>query len=410
VSRAFAGLAAGWWDGGNSQMSRTITWLARAAAFPLIGALLFANLPHDFQGRTLLIGCYVLVGLIEAVWILVGTLPAMAARRATLYPYILSALAAVSGLGCTPRHGDLMIIFTVTATLSAGGEVSILAGWVVAGAGILAIEVGSVAYGDGIGSIFGYPLVVIVGLLSGHNRHAYRIQAEQSAAMLAQSEQLREQERRADVLDERARIAREIHDVLAHSLGGLGIQIQVARAVLADQNDVDRALGVLASAQRMAADGLVETRRAVHALRSDTLPLAEELATVADTHRKRHGSDVAFDITGDPAPLPPAATMALLRIMQEALVNAAKHAPRQPVQVNLDYADPDVRLTVTNPLATEHHIETDQDLHTADAGYGLTGMRERLLLLGGTLTAGPKDGAWIVAAELGHQDPEGRTP
>ena len=131
--------------------------------------------------------------------------------------------------------------------------------------------------------MIGDPLLIAVCAMIGLQRRSYRVQAEQSAALLAQHERLRAEQRRADVLDERARIAREIHDVLAHSLGALGIQIQAAKAMLTDHGDVDRAVEALTTAQRMAADGLTETRRAVHALRVDTLPLGQELAAVADT-------------------------------------------------------------------------------------------------------------------------------
>src|SRR5215472_17471386 len=103
-------------------------------------------------------------------------------------------------------------------------------------------------------------------------------------------------------LDERTRIAREIHDVLAHSLGALGIQIQAARAALADHKDIDRADEILAGAQRMAAEGLVDTRRAVHALRAGTLPLDEELARVSDTHTQRYHVPASFDVGGVPGP------------------------------------------------------------------------------------------------------------
>ena len=101
-------------------------------------------------------------------------------------------------------------------------------------------------------------------------------------------EQLRAEQRRAAVLDERTRIAREIHDVLAHPLGALGMQLQAARAVLADQGDTGRALSLLDQAQRMAKDGLAETQRAVHALRTDPAGLDQELAALTDTHRSRH--------------------------------------------------------------------------------------------------------------------------
>ena len=171
----------------------------------------------------------------------------------------------------------------------------------------------------------------------GRNRRAYRVQAEQSAALLEQYERLRAEQRRADVLDERTRIAREIHDVLAHSLGALGIQIQAAKAMLTDHRNIDQAVEALATAQRMAADGLAETRRAVHALRVDTLPLGEELSAVVDTHRQRYQVPVTFETSGPTRALPPDASLALLRTVQEALVNAAKHACGQPIGVRLDY-------------------------------------------------------------------------
>ena len=209
---------------------------------------------------------------------------------------------------------------------------------------------------------------------------------------------------RTEVLNERARIAREIHDVLAHSLGALSIQIQAARAVLTDHQDIDRALEVLSAAQRMAADGLTETRRAVHALRSDVIPLDQELSQAARTHRERYGTDAAFTAGGQPRPLPPEATVALLRTAQEALVNAAKHAPGQRVSVRLDYGGEDVSLTVVNDLPGDGTGTgpgpTVPCPHTVDGGYGLTGMRERLRLLNGTLVAGAQDGHWVVAAGL----------
>ena len=236
------------------------------------------------------------------------------------------------------------------------------------------------------------------GLLVGRNRGAYRIQAEQSAALLAQRERLQTEQRRADLLDERTRIAREIHDVLAHSLGALGIQIQAARSVLTDRADIDRASELLTAAQRMAAEGLAETRRAVHALRTDTLPLNEELARVTDTYGQRYRVAVSFGTDGEPRPLPPDATVALLRIAQEALVNAAKHAAGQEVTVRLDYGDAGVRLTVSNPLVPGR--ETLPPLSTVNGGYGLTGMRERLRMINGTLEAGRRDGQWIVTARL----------
>jgi signal transduction histidine kinase len=88
-----------------------------------------------------------------------------------------------------------------------------------------------------------------------------------------------------------------------------------------------------------------------------------------------------------------------LRVAQEALVNAAKHAAGQPVAVRLDYGEADVRLSVRNDLAPGDD-PGETGVGTVNGGYGLTGMRERLRLLDGTLEAGRRGGEWVVAAEL----------
>ena len=129
-----------------------------------------------------------------------------------------------------------------------------------------------------------------------------------------------------------------------------------------------RAVELLAAAQRMAAEGLTETRRAVHALRDDTLPLAEELAKVTSTYADRYHVTVSLDTDGEPRPLPPDATVALLRIAQEALVNAAKHAAGKPVTVRLDYGDGGVRLTVGNELDATARGTVELGTSTADTG------------------------------------------
>jgi signal transduction histidine kinase len=306
--------------------------------------------------------------------------------------------------------------------MAAGSDTSVAAVLAVTAAGVLATEVSGLAYATSVSALVGLPLVIVSGAVIGRNRGAYRIQAEQAAALLAQREQLETEQRRADLLDERARIAREIHDVLAHSLGALSIQIQAARSVLTDRGDVDRASDLLAAAQRMATEGLTETRRAVHALRADTLPLEEELAKVTDTYAQRYRVEASFGTGGDPRPVPPEAIIALLRIAQEALVNAAKHATGQPVTIRLDYSGADVRLAVRNNLAAAPATGADGSaagadgsaaaddgsaaVRTADAGYGLTGMRERLRILNGTLEAGSDDGQWVVTAQLPLPRPE----
>jgi len=382
-------------------MLRATVWLVRASGLVIVGVLTFHSPPSQPGALTTQTVAFVLVCVAAAVWALVEARPTAARLGSRGLTGALAMMGAAAALGASAGGtGDSMIAFAAAALLAAGSELSLTAALALGALAALALEIGGIVFNEGIGTLVGYPLLLVVGLLFGRNRAAYRVQAEQAAMLLAQHEQLRAEQRRADVLDERARIAREIHDVLAHSLGALSIQIQAARALLTDQHDVPHALETLATAQRMASEGLVETRRAVHALRTDTLPLHEELARAAEAHAARYRVPTRFTTAGTPGALPPDATVALLRTAQEALVNAAKHAPGQAVEMHLDYAD-HVRLTVGNDLI--HGAPTPADSRaprTVDGGYGLTGMRERLRLLRGYLEAGPREKRWIVTADL----------
>jgi signal transduction histidine kinase len=383
-------------------MLRTVNWLARILGFAWLGLLAFLIAPAPERAAALTQAAgYCLAGLALLAWTLIDAHPAAARYHDRALAVIVGVMAAGAGLAAGAGYGgSAMVAFGFVAAMVAGSETSLATALVVTGAGILAMEISGLAFGGSYGILLGLPSIVLAGMVIGRNRGAYRIQAEQAAQLLAQRDKLQAEQRRADLFDERARIAREIHDVLAHSLGALGIQIQAARAVLTDHGDVERAAEILAGAQRMAAEGLVDTRRAVHALRADTLPLDEELARASDTYAQRYRVAASFDIGGSPAPLPPDATIALLRIAQESLVNAAKHAAGQGVAVRLDYSDADVRLTVRNDLPPGAAAGTGTAVGTVNGGYGLTGMRERLRLLNGTLEAERRDDQWVVTARL----------
>ena len=387
-------------------MLRTVNALARALGFVWLGLLAFLIAPPSAPyAMPVQIACYAVLGLALLVWTVLEASPAAARYPAWALPVARGVIAVASGFAAgAGGGGTVMVVFTFVAAMAAAVNSDLAAAVAVTAAGILAIEVSGLAFGQSYGTLLGLPAIVLAGLVIGRNWGAYRVQAEQAAALLAQREQLQAEQRRADLLDERARIAREIHDVLAHSLGALGIQIQAARLVL--HKDADQASDLLAAAQLMAAEGLVETRRAVQALRTDTLPLDEELALITDTHAQRYHVPVSYDTGGVLTALPPDATLALLRIAQEALVNAAKHAAGQPVAVRLDYGDADVRLTVRNDLPPGADTRQPADMSTVNGGYGLTGMHERLRLLNGTLEAGRRDGQWIVTAELPRHQPE----
>jgi len=397
-------------------MPRLINVLARSLGYTWIGILTFGIYPPP-AGAALAtqIAGYCLAAAGMAGWGLLDFSARLQPYRARWLLLPLGVMAVATGCGSAVGYGGTsMVIFGIIAVMVASSECDLSQCLAVATAGILATDVTGLAFGGSIGTLLGLPSLLFAGFMIGRNRAAYRIRAEQAAALLAQRERLETEQRRADLLDERARIAREIHDVLAHSLGALGIQIQAARSVLTDRGDIAKANDLLAAAQRMASEGLVETRRAIGALRADALPLEQELARATTTSADRYGVAATMRTTGTPRPVPPDATLALLRVAQEALVNAAKHAPGQPVTLGLDFGPGDIRLTVRNDLVSRANGSGPDGsgpgmvapsaeagrVSTADTGYGLTSMRERLRLLNGMLDAGPADGQWAVSASL----------
>jgi len=380
-----------------------VYWLIRVTGFAVIGLLALINPADSAEQQAIQIACFSVIGLTLLAWIAADVVPRY---RAWGLPVALGVMAVAGGVAAvTSGGGQSLVAFACVAASWAGSDTDLPTTTVVSAAGIIPIWVAGAIIGSSFGTMVGYPLLIVVCAMIGVNRRSYRVRAEQSAALLAQHGRLRAEQRRADVLDERARIAREIHDVLAHSLGALGIQIQAAKAMLTDHGDVDRAVEALTAAQRMAADGLTETRRAVHALRVDALPLGEELAAVVETHRQRYHVPVTLETSGTARALPPDAALALLRATQEAMVNAAKHAPGQRVAVRLDYGENDVRLSVVNGLncadaPVQDGVGASGRRQGSTGGYGLTGMRERLRLLNGTLLAGPRENEWVVTAEV----------
>ena len=381
-------------------MLRALTWLFRAGGAVLIGVATFGY--SAASGRDLIIEAvaFALGAVVVAYWLAADLRPEL--RQPHVLDGALIAMAAASGLASMGAHGGPLIGFAFMAAIGAGAGSSLLTGCVTTAIALLGVEVGALVTGASATSALGFPLLLIVAFVSGRNRAAYRRQAEQSAALVTQMEQLRAEQRRAAVLDERTRIAREIHDVLAHSLGALGIQLQAIHA-LTDQGDTGRALSLLDQAQRIAKEGLAETRRAVHALRADTTTgLDEQLAALIDTHRSRRHAHVSFGVGGQPRPLPPEATVALIRTAQEALVNTAKHAPLQPVDIGLHYGQDGVQMIISNPLppGSPGGPSPGPGFTTVNGGYGLRGMRERLLLINGSLTAAAGDGRWTVTAQV----------
>src|SRR5262249_22012485 len=134
-----------------------------------------------------------------------------------------------------------------------------------------------------------------------------------------------------------SRIARELHDIQAHALSALSVQLKVIDALVEDGADPGRVRASVRKADELARQGLVETRTAVLALREEESGLGDLLAGLAEDYQDRDGETAALDVTGTPAPLPSGATMTLYRAAQEALTNVRKHAAGARVTLTLDH-------------------------------------------------------------------------
>jgi signal transduction histidine kinase len=375
-----------------------VSWLAPVLVLTVVGVSTFSA-PYGPTRNLIneIVGFAVAVATLS-LWRAIEHSPALGARLSALQPFAATAMVVTCGWASLSNNGGPFSLLTSAATVGAGAMFSLPVAGAVTGAGVVAVMAAGLAYGVGTWGSFGYPLIMVLGLLFGRLLRSYRTQAEQAAALVAHRERLHHEQQRSAALNERNRIAREIHDVLAHSLGSLAVQIQAAQAVLTDQGDVERAVDLLGRARRAATEGLIETRRALHALRTDTPPLALVVDDLSVNHQRQYRARVIFELTGEMRALSADADLALTRTAQEALVNTAKHAPHQPVQVHLAYDDDRTTLTVVNRLPDD--LDLMPTLETVNGGYGLAGMRERLLLIDGTLSAGPDHCDWVVSAQV----------
>jgi signal transduction histidine kinase len=194
------------------------------------------------------------------------------------------------------------------------------------------------------------------------------------------------------VIQERNRLAREIHDSLGHFLTTIHVQLQAARAIHAA--DPDRALEAVEKAQALAHDALAEVRRSVGALQADRVPvpLAQRLRELASA-TDGWGAAVSLETLGPVRPLAPEAEHALFRAAQEGLTNVRKHAQARTARVTLDYRDP-TRVFVR--VTDDGRGRTD-----GRPGCGLTGLGERIAALGGRVVAeNPAGGGFRLQVEI----------
>jgi signal transduction histidine kinase len=217
---------------------------------------------------------------------------------------------------------------------------------------------------------------------------------EERAALLVQG---REEEARLAVAEERARIARELHDVVAHSVSVMTVQASGVRRLLLPEQERERE--ALATVERTGREALAEMRRLLGVLRaSDDAPdLAPQpgLDDLESLARQMRSSGLPVDVVveGERRPLAPGVDLSAYRVVQEALTNALKHAREARATVRLSYRSDELQLEISDDGAPTG----EADGH----GHGLHGMRERVAVCGGTLEAGPRSGGgFLVRATL----------
>lgn len=368
-------LALGLWRRPWQPWARLLVWCAITAATAVAG-----------HGRVLQV-----TGAVVMVAAVLGVQLGRRDDERLSRPGVL--LAALGGLGA---------MFVVPAGL---GEIPVL----VAAARLpfafparttrLLSAAGAVGFGAAVayasGTFAGLAAGVGVPLLVTRSEQRRELVAERdrARALLAEVEAARTAEAQSAALRERARIARDMHDVLAHSLAGLSLQLQAARAVAQRCDAGPELLEPLGRAAELARDGLAEARSAVGALRELPEHGLADLTTLVE----RFPGEIRLDADGRTVELPPAAGRAAYRAVQEALTNAARYAPGSPVRILVGSGPPSVSITVEDDGPAPGH----EAVAGRGSGLGLVGMRERVGEAGGTVTAGPRpDGGWRVEIRI----------
>ena len=366
---------------GPAESAEYLTGRARWAAIVVFAAVTAAGAVRlNPNAAAAAAGAVVAVG--AAALLLLGWRPVL------LYAALATAGIAVLGNGTSSNIGWFAVCLLAGWCVLTGTRREGLAYW----AGAMLLFASEWLWGQpdpGWGAwLAGTTLTVAFSLLIRHDRYLLR---RLRLAQAGLAEQARAQERN--------RIARELHDVIGHTLTVSLLHVQSAR--LAVEHDPADAGHALAEAERLGRECLAEVRTAVGMLREDDaadrispLPGAAGLPALVEQFRSA-GADVTLTVEGDIAGLPATTGLAVYRIAQEALTNAAKHAPGAPTEVGLRVWGGEVTLTVDSRTGPGKAASTG-----AGPGLGVISMRERAESVGGSCEAGPGGRGWLVRARL----------
>jgi len=247
------------------------------------------------------------------------------------------------------------------------------------------------------GSFVFVPVLFAISWLAGFALRGREHRAEEAEARAAQAERERDAAARLAVAEERGRIARELHDVVAHAVSVMVLQTGAVRHKLPEElcDEAD----ALRSVERTGRTALAEMRRLLGAMRRDDddlelgpQPGLANLDALVD-QVGRAGLPVVLNVEGERVVLPPAVDLSAFRIVQEGLTNALKHARATRADVTLAYTPGEVRIEVRDDGVA--HARSD------GLGHGLVGVRERVKIFGGDMSAGPgESGGFVLSANL----------
>ena len=300
--------------------------------------------------------------------------------------FFVLVLGGTTGLLLHPVEIDIAPFLMVFMVAEMGAMASVREGAIYTGASI-ALMVGFNVAGRFTQS---YPWLIGFVLTWGGGAMV-RAQVELLGKLRAAQDALATQA----ATDERRRIARELHDVIAHSLTVMMLHVTGARRAL--DRDTHDAAAALEQAERLGRQSLQDVRRVVGVLGTTDgseptpMPGAPDITALVDQFRNA-GATITIDITGELGTLEPTAGLALYRIVQESLTNAAKHAPGTAVDVVIEATTDGTRLRVTNALTEAPAPKARSN------GLGLWGMKERATLLGGDVSARANGARWVVEA------------
>lgn len=333
---------------------------------------------------------------VAAVLLLVG---AVASWFAWMYLRSRIRWAAVTALFAMALTGGALVgftpvamVFPALAVLSAATLWPIGLGALIGAVGWSTMAASVLAQGRSWGILLGGVAAVLGGAVVGITRRQAVERTEQLARMEIEMARTEVERSRAELLAERNHMGREIHDVLAHTLAALSLQLEAFSTVVDSEPGTSPAVREQLERTRMLVrEGLDEARGAVRALRDEPAPLGDQLTRLCAQHH------AVLTEEGVPVPLPAPAVVGLYRVVQEALTNVMKHAPGSPTRVDLRWSPDVVQLTVDNDAPAP---STPTPLSRSGGGYGLRGIAERLELLGGQVESGPTGTGWRVAARV----------